>query len=103
MFVSKFSGFTSLILNLHRHDDPFEITHWPLLDTLLHVAFCGPLYGTVLHLNPAVQLTVMFSPSTGSDGIVYVYCPEIVDPLQSTSRCKKKCVKNNCTKILINL
>ena len=74
------------IVALHRHDDPPMITHCPLLDTLLHVAFCGSLYGTVLHIYPAEQFTGMFTPNIAGDGIEYEYGPEIVELLQSTAK-----------------
>ena len=53
--------------------------------TLVQVALCGPLYGVVLHLYPARQLTDMTVTDVAGDGIAYVYGPEIVDPLQSTA------------------
>ena len=70
------------------------MTHWPLLETLEQVALCGPLYGTELHLYPAGQSTDMTAPSVAGDEIVYVYGPEIVDPLQSTAKYKKQGVSN---------
>ena len=82
----KFVSESFVIWSLHKQDDPPEITHWPLLVTLVQVALCGPLYGVVLHLYPAGQLTDMTVPNVAGDGIAYVYGPEIVDPLQSTAR-----------------
>ena len=42
--------------------EPFAMTHCPAFDTLVHVAFCGPLYGTPLHLYPAEQFTDLMLP-----------------------------------------
>ena len=66
------------------------MAHWPLLDTLLQVAFCGPLYGTVFHIYPEVQFTDISAPSVAGDGIEYEYGPEIVELLQSTAIVNKQ-------------
>lgn len=70
--------------NILMQLDTPEKTHCPEFDTLEQVKFCGLLYGTVLHIYPAEQLTDMTLPIVAGVGTVYVYGPENVAALQST-------------------